>query len=304
MILALVAACGPGAGAGDTGTTAEPGTTAAPTSGPAPTSTGDGTSTGSTGTTGSGGPGTGTSADAETTTTGEPTTGPDATDAGSETGETACAMPDAEAVAASWEVTMDGMPPPLDGFAWPCLVVMSDAFESMWEIDLECQTFDGPVDVHFSIERAPGGGSNPVWVDDMVLLDYRAQQIFWTNQWFTLRLAAAPIQVLVAGISADSPVPPDTTALDYYELELAVQDGLCDPVDDGGACPPTVRLALDMAWSAAKRRLFDGQRGALVDLAGDIEVWVERATRPDDESGCDDVPPAWFEVVMTGNFGP
>jgi hypothetical protein len=309
MILALVAACGPSPGTGDADTTADTETTAAaPTSGPAPTSSEDGTSPSSSST--SGEPGSGSSASGTMSTTGEPTTngpgsGPDATDTGSETGEPVCAGPDAEAVVASWELAVDGAPPPLDGLSAPCVVLASEVLDTLWMFDLECEQSEGEtVVVSFVVERSPGPASDPLFVDQTVLLDYRAQQIFWTNQWFAIHLATNPGLVLVSGSSADSPVPPDSTALDFFGLELAVQDGLCGPIDDAGACPPTIRLALDMAWSSAKRRLFDGQSGALVDFAGDINVWVARATRPEKESNCDDAPPAWFEVVMTGTFGP
>ena len=65
-----------------------------------------------------------------------------------------------------------------------------------------------------------------------------------------------------------------------------------------------LRLALDAMWSFGQALVFDGQRGSLVDLGGTVGVWVGQATRPSDPAMCDDVPPAWFEVVMTGSFGP
>jgi hypothetical protein len=50
--------------------------------------------------------------------------------------------------------------------------------------------------------------------------------------------------------------------------------------------------------------VFDGQTGSLTDLAGTIWAHVASARRPDERVQCDDVPPAWFSVVMAGSFGP
>ena len=98
-------------------------------------------------------------------------------------------------------------------------------------------------------------------------------------------------------------VPDGTTAEEFFGVDLKLVEGLCEPVAHR-PCGPIERLAVDAKWSSGQDEIFDGQFGALIDLGGHIDVWVGEATRPVDDASCDDTPPAWFSIVMSGSFGP
>ncbi|MBK7825664.1 hypothetical protein [Nannocystis sp.] len=235
-------------------------------------------------------------------TTTPPDTGNEtSTDTGTTTGDSACGEPDAPAVMALWDIHVNDGPPP-GTISAPCTVTASDVAGPQWTLGLDC-TIDGQTAaVDLLITRAPESGPT-LAVGDMRVLEYRAEQIFWTNEWFSIHPEGNPFLVALAGIKADHVAPPGMTAKDFFGVAIAVVDGLCAPIDLG-PCGPTIRLALDMTWSAGNKLLFDGQSGGLVDLGGTVGVWVAKATRPNDRAACDDIPPAWFEVVMAGSFGP
>lgn len=293
LLLALACGPSPGTTGTDTGTT-----TAASTSDPLPTTTADATSTtgGSTSAVTTTAPGT-----TSGTTTGLDTGSETSTDTDTTTGDPACGEPDTDEVLALWDIHVNDGPPP-ETISAPCTVTTSNAAGPQWQLGLDC-TIDGqPATVDLLITRAPESVTT-LFVGDMRVLEYRAEQIFWTNEWFSIHPDGNPFLVALAGIKADHVTPPGTTAKDFFGVDIDVVDGLCAPIDLG-PCGPTIRLALDMTWSAGHKLLFDGQSGALVDLGGDVGVWVATATRPNDPAACDDIPPAWFEVVMAGNFGP
>lgn len=295
LLLALACGPSPGTTSADTGTTS-----AASTSDPAPTTTADETATTSHGSTTA----ITTTTDPGTTsgTTAPPDTGNEtASDTDTTTGDPACGEPDADEVVALWDISVNGGPPP-ETVSAPCIVTASDVAGPQWTLGLDC-TIDGQAAaVELLITRTPESGPT-VSVGTMWVLEYRAEQIFWTNEWFAIHVDGNTLLVAAAGIKADDVAPPGTTAEDFFGVAIHVVDGLCAPIDRG-PCGPTIRLALDMTWSAANKLLFDGQQGALIDLGSDVGVWVAAATRPSDRAACDDVPPAWFEVVMAGNFGP
>lgn len=235
------------------------------------------------------------------TTGGRDTTGETATDTGGSTDGPLCGEPDAEEVVAGWKLTVDGGPPP-ESVSAPCAVTSSDVKGKQWDLGLDC-TIDGQQrTVELSISRTPESGA-ALFVGDQRALEYRRQDPFWENEWFAIHPEGNSFLVAVAGIKADHVVPDGMTAQEFFGVDIEVVDGLCEPVF-GNPCGPISRLALDMTWSAGNRLIFDGQQGNLTDLGGTVQVWVAHATRPLDDSICDDLPPAWFNVVMTGSFGP
>ncbi len=334
VYLALLMACGPASGTSESETSADgstsSGTSSSSASGQVPTTAADETTTvpGTTSTSTSTSTGTSmTASETSTTTSGSDATsemtstttpGSDATsemtstgpgmdsDPSTSTGETmgdpACEEPEG-GVMAEWSILVDGGPAP-ESLVAPCTVITSDLMQPVWLLALECTGNGEMMTVEFEITRAPGGGKN-LFPGNQVMLAYRSEQIFWTNRWFSIRPETEPEAVAVSGISADKPIPEGTTAEEFFGLtKLAVIDGACDPIDGGGACEPTIRMALDVAWSTEQSVVFDGHFDALFDFKGDLAVWVARATRPADPQACDDVPPAWFEVVTSQVFGP
>lgn len=299
---AVALACGP-----------TPGTTTDASTGAATTAA-DSTSTAATAPTttqaGTTGPDTG------ATTTGATTTGATTstdTDAGSETsssagssgdattGAASCEEPDDPAVEAAWTLTVDGGLAP-EAVLAPCVVVTSEVQDTQWLLALDCEIDGGTKAVELVITRAPAMGPT-LAVGDERVLDYRRTSPFWSNEWFAIHPADNPFITNVSGIQAEALAPPDTTAVEFFGVDIAVIDDLCAPIDTG-PCGPSIRLALEMKWSAATDLVFDGQTGSLTDFGGTISSHVAIARRPDDGVQCDDLPPAWFSVVMAGNFGP
>lgn len=312
VYLALLMACGPAFGTSESETSADgstsSGTSSPSASGQVPTTAADETTTvpgtTSTSTTASETSITtpGSEATSEMTSTGPGMDSDPSTSTGETMDDPACEEPEG-GVMAEWSILVDGGPAP-ESLVAPCTVITSDLMQPVWLLALECTGNGEMMTVEFEITRAPGGGKN-LFPGNQVMLAYRSEQIFWTNRWFSIRPETEPEAVAVSGISADKPIPEGTTAEEFFGLtKLAVIDGACDPIDGGGACEPTIRMALDVAWSTEQSVVFDGHFDALFDFKGDLAVWVARATRPADPQACDDVPPAWFEVVTSQVFGP
>ncbi len=312
VYLALLMACGPAFGTSESETSADgstsSGTSSSSASGQVPTTAADETTTvpgtTSTSTTASETSITtpGSEATSEMTSTGPGMDSDPSTSTGETMDDPACEEPEG-GVMAEWSILVDGGPAP-ESLVAPCTVITSDLMQPVWLLALECTGNGEMMTVEFEITRAPGGGKN-LFPGNQVMLAYRSEQIFWTNRWFSIRPETEPEAVAVSGISADKPIPEGTTAEEFFGLtKLAVIDGACDPIDGGGACEPTIRMALDVAWSTEQSVVFDGHFDALFDFKGDLAVWVARATRPADPQACDDVPPAWFEVVTSQVFGP
>lgn len=297
-LLSFAAACGPSSGstAGDgssgdgvttgmsdgtlSGTTsgAPPGDSTGGSTGPAP-----GTTTGSTGEVGSSG---------SETSTGEGSTG---ADTGETTGGPACGEPDPEPVAAAWSIAFPGDKPLV---LWSkCTVAMMTEQPPQWSIQLDCQ--GDPIDI--KVTRAPTA-TPPLFIGHEVELEFHSEQVFWSNEWFSIQYPDSS-ELLVGGVSADRLVPDGTTAEEFFGTAIAVEEGLCAPGGDD-PCGPVERLALVLTWFGEAVHVFDAQWGWAVNLPGSYSIWVETARRPVAPQQCEDLPPAWFQVMMQADIGP
>lgn len=250
----------------------------------------------------------------ETDTTGVPTTGPttmmtttatDSTSAtdgatagpGTTTGDTVCGAPDS--VVAQWSMEFQGERP--TSVSAPCTVDTATESPLEWTIAFDC-TIDGAAQVvHLAFTRAPFP-SQVFLPGQEVQLEYRSEQLFWLNQWFSIRAAFDPTRMPFGGVSADRLVPDGTTAEEFYSTPIEMVDGLCEPSD--AQCGLSERLALAVTWLEVTIEVFDGQHGSNSNLPGDYSLWVENAARLVEPVMCEDVPPAWFQALMAEDIGP
>ena len=170
-----------------------------------------------------------------------------------------------------------------------------------------CSTLERTAD---SVNRSPFFPANwriapdappPLPKGAKLTLEYREEPIFWVNRWFSISGAGFP-SMNFGGISADHLAPPGTTTDSFFSVGLDVQGGVCAPIDDD-LCGPEERLALEVAFGV-ESRVLDGQFRSFFDLPGYVSLWVQTARRPVEPVQCDDVPPAWFQLLMTSEFGP
>ena len=308
LSVAIVVACGP-----SPGTTTDSGTSGGSSSGDSvATEVPDGTTSGSTGgatgptgstepTTGSTEPTTGSTGPTDSTGLGTTTT--DATtglDTGDSTGGLVCDGPDREQVQATWAITFPGGVKPAS-VSTICTVATAKEQPPQWLIGLDCQ-LDGQVKpVDLTMTRTPSW-TPPLSLGEKLDLEYRAELIFWTNEWFSLQ-SPDSTSLRIGGVSADHLIPVGTTAEEFYGTPISVVEGLCAPGGDD-LCGPVERLALAVMWGIETVDVFDGQFGWVVNLPGSYSIWVETATRPVEPQQCDDVPPAWFQAMMQQDIGP
>lgn len=301
----LAAACGPTpaatASATDDPSTAA-GTTMSEGTGSKPT-TGGGTTDPTTSTTSEPGTdgattvGTTTAATTSGTTTDGGTT-VDETTAAETAGGIVCEDPDPEPVLAEWSFTFPNGEPH-ESVSAECTVTTFAEVGPDVVLTLAC-ALDGELIVEFKYTRAPDAPP-PLTKGAKLTLEYREEPIFWINRWFSISGAGFP-SMKFGGISADHLAPPGTTTQSFFSTGLDVQGGVCSPID-GDLCGPEERLALDVAFGV-ESRVLDGQFRSFFDLPGYVSLWVHTARRPVEPVQCDDVPPAWFQLLMTSEFGP
>ncbi|WAS92596.1 hypothetical protein [Nannocystis punicea] len=292
LSLALAAGCGPSPGTTSGTTSDDSSGSPSESSGSEEPTTGmsDGTSTSATDTTGA--PTTGPATTTTTTTTETSATDTDAT-----TGGAVCGAPDA--VVAQWSIDFQGERP--ESVSAPCTVDTATESPPERTIAFDC-TIDGAAqEVHLAFTRAPFP-AQVFFPGQEVQLEYRSEQPFWLNQWFSLRAAFDPTRMILGGASADRLVPDGATAEEFYATPIAVEDGLCEPGD--AQCGLSERLALAVTWLEVTIEVFDGQHGSLDNLPGSYRVWLENAERAVEPGMCDDNPPAWFQALMEMHIGP
>ncbi|MDC0670425.1 hypothetical protein [Nannocystis radixulma] len=296
LSLAFAAGCGP-----SPGTTS--GTTSDDSSASEDVTTGmsDGTSTSETDTSGvpTTGPTTTTTTDTSATTDSTSTT--EATTAGTDTdattGEVVCGAPDS--AVAKWSLEFQGERPA--SLSVPCTVDSATESPPEWTIAFDCTIEGAAQAVHLAFTREPFPGQ-VFFPGQEVQLEYRSEQPFWLNQWFSIRAGFDPKRMIFGGVSADRFVPDGTSAEEFYSTPIEVLDGLCEPSD--GLCGLSERLALAVTWLEITIEVFDGQHGANSNLPGTYSVWLETAERPVEPAMCDDVPPAWFQALLEQHIGP
>jgi hypothetical protein len=131
------------------------------------------------------------------------------------------------------------------------------------------------------------------WVGSEVTFRYRADEVWWINRWFTVRLAGGTL--LLAGVSADGISPPESPPLEWYApLDVRILSGVCPPTD--GTCGSTERQALEVSYGGATMAIFDG----LSDYVGMMVsyfVFVSQATHVL-EMGCDDYPDQFYRALF------
>ena len=255
-----------------TSTTSEPGTDGATTVGTTTAATTSGTTSG--------------------------TTTVDETTAAETTGGIVCEDPDPEPVLAEWSFTFpNGVPH--ESVSTECTVTTFAEVGPDVVLTLACE-LDGELVVEFKYTRAPDAPP-PLPKGAKLTLEYREEPIFWINRWFSISGAGFP-SMNFGGISADHLAPPGTTTDSFFSVGLDVQGGVCAPTDDD-LCGPEERLALEVAFGL-ESRVLDGQFRSFFDLPGHVSLWVQTARRPVEPVQCDDVPPAWFQLLMTSEFGP
>lgn len=94
-----------------------------------------------------------------------------------------------------------------------------------------------------------------------------------------------------------------TTVEQFYDAALTVKHGPCAPVPDG-LCGERERLALVHPLPRPPHAVYDRQFFGYPDAAADYDLWLATASRPVEPVQCEDVPPAWFQALMTSSFGP
>lgn len=297
LSLLLAAACGP----------TLPGTTdATDSTGDAP-STGDGTLSAGTGSTGVD-PTTGASDPTTSATTGEPgtttttttgTTGPDTTGTGT-TGGDACGAIDDEEVQAQWSLEFPGGGVQQSLSADCTVEKLDEPAPGSATIALACEA-DVELAAVLTYTRTPVQPP-PLAVGEQIRLEYREDQIFWTNRWFSIRAADTPTQMKFGGISGSAIEPLGATVEEFFFTPLAVVEGACEPSGDG-VCGPEERLGLAVPFGSPSP-VFDGQFRQVVNLPGHYDVWLATARRPTSPDACDDVPPAWFEALLFFEVSP
>jgi len=220
------------------------------------------------------------------------------TTAAETTGGIVCEDPDPEPVLAEWSFTFpDGEPH--ESVSAECTVTTFAEVGPDVVLTLAC-ALDGELIVEFKYTRAPDAPP-PLTKGAKLTLEYREEPIFWINRWFSISGAGFP-SMNFGGISADHLAPPGTTTESFFATGLDVIGGVCSPID-GDQCGPEERLALDVAFGV-ESRVLDGQFRSFFDLPGYVSLWVQTARRPVEPVQCDDVPPAWFQLLMTSEFGP
>lgn len=291
LVAAALAGCGP----------APPGETSATgTSSTGASSTGASAGATSAATTG-GAETTGGSTSGGGATTGGATTGDVTTEGsstGGETGGELCPPRDEPAVSVSWNLSFLDGPAPTE-FSGPCTVEAATPKPKGGLVAFTCTIDGAKAQVEFQYTRAPEFPSPIFTPGEVYLLGYREEIPWWTDRWFTLRHEWG--ELLLAGIDADAVVPPGTTAEEFYGMKVALETGLCAVHD--GPCGPLERGALALAPFGASVRVFDGTFKAIVDLAGDVPVWVETLT-VEEAPICTDTPEVWARVLMQASFGP
>lgn len=274
MLCALVA-CGPGSLDDGTSSQGSSGTTD-------PTSTTTATPTTSEGSTTSAPSSTGTADGSSTSDWPSDTTGP----------WDECVDPQGD-VAASFQITPD------QDISAVCTVLARGGDPSTSVVELDCE--GSAVTVTMSnepLQLAPFVG-----VGDSVRLEYVTDPIFWVNRWLALfTTGGLTDRLLVAGISGSTLDPPGTT------LDAFLDDGSGGPVLDQleDVCEPTPsdcgqeqRTGLLLTLSdGATLRVVDGNADLLDLLAYGYGLVVHTAEHNLRPILCEDLPSAWYEVLL------
>jgi len=222
----------------------------------------------------------------------------DETTSAETTGGLACEAPDPEPVLAQWAFTFPNGEPH-ESVSAECTVTTFEEVGQDVALTLAC-ALNGELLVEFKYTRAPDAPP-PLPKGAKLTLEYREETIFWINRWFSISGAGFP-SMKFGGISADHLAPPGTTTQSFFFTGLDVLEGVCSPID-GDLCGPEERLMLDVAFGV-ESRVLDGQFRSFFNLPGYVSLWVQTARRPVEPVQCDDVPPAWFQLLMTSEIGP
>ena len=241
-----------------------------------------------------------------TTTTEGSTTADATTDPGSTTGDmtgastgdpVACSPPDAPVVEVFWEVRFLDVDAP-DSFKGDCNFTSQTPSQGGVVIALACVVGGKPSKVEVEVVRAPA--QDFPQFGGVVTLNFRKEMPWWTNSWFALRPKGG--SATLSGIQADKVVPPGTTAQEFFGYEVALHQGLCDPMP--WDCGTLERAALDIdPFGFQAVPVFDGQYREIVNLPGAVLAWVDEMVLLE-VANCTDTPSQWTSAVMQSWFGP
>jgi hypothetical protein len=128
-----------------------------------------------------------------------------------------------------------------------------------------------------------------------VRLTHHIDMPFWANEWFSLRGAEG--QFILGGVQSSELLPADAPAL-FAPLEVTLQDDVCEfEVDCDEFCGPIRRNAIAVAVDGGEPvSVYDGNSGVVGALTN-YTVVVGEAASQSNESGCTDVPDAWFAII-------
>lgn len=324
MLLALLAACGPGAlpatasdsdASAATSATTDDTTPVTTTSTEVmPTSSGDATtqSLPTTGddagttqpqsTTGLTEPVDTTAADssgADTTTTGETgdgTTGTTGTtaDIPDTTGGELCGDPDEADITWSLEV-----PPALAGqsITANCQIVSADPMGQAIAVQLSCMVqgeFEDLV-LHYSLDPE----RDLVWTEGAsAQLSYRTADAPWAREWLTVHTGNTRLWA----VRADALAPPGVEVEDYYGREITIVPA-CDPQPDpcGQRQGLELRISYDFGDIPTHLALRSGGWG-IYGFPVPTIAWLEHASRLLDPIECDDAAPVQLDMILVDDM--
>lgn len=132
-------------------------------------------------------------------------------------------------------------------------------------------------------------------VGTIVRLTYRADMPFWRNEWFNLR--GQDGRFILGGVQSSALLPAD--APDFFApIGVTLLDDVCDIEPDCDEfCGPIRRDAIGVAVGDGELvSIYDGNTGVVGSPTTYTFVVGEAYSRVGD-SGCEDVPEAWFGII-------
>lgn len=132
-------------------------------------------------------------------------------------------------------------------------------------------------------------------VGTIVRLTYRSEMPFWRNEWFNLR--GQDGRFILGGVQSSTLLPAD--AADFFApIGVTLRDDVCEIEPDCDQfCGPIRRDAIGVAVGDGEQvSIYDGNTGVVGTPTTYTFVVGEAYSRVGD-SGCKDVPEAWFGIV-------
>ncbi|WAS98867.1 hypothetical protein [Nannocystis punicea] len=169
--------------------------------------------------------------------------------------ETGCG----DADPASWVPTSFTFDPPLldTSFAGECSISVLESSSDSVDLSLACG--EQAVQLHIPLDGPLGPVVAP---GDTVMLDYRSENNWGLDEWYTLRRPSADATLLLAGMQGDSLEPPGPQGF-FAPLTLAVLADVCPKPVHCEA--PGEDLAVEFTYGAAAAGVFPGHHALLGD---------------------------------------